>query len=390
MAIREKAMKSSAFTALKKIYDNRESYLFQWKENNGKVVGTMGCDVPDEILLSAGYLPVRVYGGKDMDLDEADKYLEFSFDPLARSHFQKLIDGTYGNLFDRLVISNSTDMLVRLYLYLREIHHIEPEKPVPPIYFIDWLFTRSRIHQIRNERTINKFKKEVESWTGTAITDIAIKKASTICNENREALAEFSKLRRGENRTVNGSEALVVIGSSLFMDKKEHTSLVKELITEAEQWDEISGPSIFFTGSVQEDIELYSMIEEAGASVVSEDHDWGNRHFDRHTDTGIDAVKGIVDRYMLRQPSSKKSFVSQRVELVKELMGKSNADGVLFFMRNYEDAPSWDYPEQAKAIEEMSKLHLYIGKQSLDISNNEETQVRIKEFVDSLKGVPCK
>ncbi|MBW8382195.1 MAG: 2-hydroxyacyl-CoA dehydratase family protein [Youngiibacter sp.] len=386
MAIREKALQSQAFANLKHIYDNRESYLTAEKSKGRKIIGTLGCDVPDEILMAAGYLPVRIYSDPNPNLKDANQYLEFSFDPVVRAQFQKIVDGTYYDLVDRIVISNSTDALIRIYFYLREVHHIEPEKKVPPIYFIDWLFTRTRMHQVRNEGTIGRFIKEVESWTGITLEDDEIRKASEICNENRRALRRFSELRKGSAAKVNSSEALVVIGSSLFMDKDEHSKLVNQVIEDADTWDDVEGPRIYMTGSVQENTDLYDLIESAGGTVVSEDHDWGDRHMDRDVNTSIDPVRGIVDRYMLRMFSSKKAFVSQRVEALADAVAASEADGVLFYLRIYEDSPSWDFPEQNIRLKSMGKKVAYVAKQSTNVSDNTLLKTEIEAFISNLKG----
>lgn len=386
VAIREKALQNKAFAALKHIYDNRESYIKDEKSKGRKIIGTLGCDVPDEILMAAGYLPVRIYSDKDPDLKDANQYLEFSFDPVVRAQFQKIVDGTYYDLADRIVISNSTDALIRIFFYLREVHHIEPEKKVPPIYFIDWLFTRTRMHQVRNEGTIRRFIEEVESWTGKRLDAEEIRKASEICNENRRALRRFSELRKGTDARVNSSEALIVIGSSLFMDKSEHTKLVDLVTEDAKTWDAVEGPRIYMTGSVQENTELYDLVEAAGGTVVSEDHDWGDRHMDRDVNIDIDPVRGIVDRYMLRMFSSKKAFVSQRVEALADAVAESEAEGVLFYLRIYEDSPSWDFPEQNIRLKSMGKKVAYIAKQSTNVSDNQILKTEIEALISSLKG----
>ncbi|MBQ1712204.1 MAG: hypothetical protein II024_03130, partial [Firmicutes bacterium] len=104
-------------------------------------------DVPDELVLAAGLMPVQVYADPYKELVNTDKILEFAFDPMVRKQFEKMIDGTYKELADYLAVSNSTDVFIRIFLYLREMIRSMPEMPVPPTCFIDWLFTRNRMHQ---------------------------------------------------------------------------------------------------------------------------------------------------------------------------------------------------------------------------------------------------
>ena len=119
MSIRACALGSSAFAALKVVYDNCDAVAAAWRAAGKKVVGELGCDVQDELILAAGMLPVHVYADPAKPLTETDTYLEYAFDPVVRAQFEKIVDGTYQDQIDYLAISNSTDVIIRLYLYLR-------------------------------------------------------------------------------------------------------------------------------------------------------------------------------------------------------------------------------------------------------------------------------
>lgn len=377
---------SKAFSALKTYYENRDQFALDWKASGKKVAGTLGCDVPDEILLAAGILPVRAHSDPAAGLAEADKYLEFSFDPVVRSQFERLVDGTGHKLYDRLVISNSTDVLIRIYFYLREIQRVEPEKSLPPITFIDWLFTRFMMHQERNERIIKAFAAQVAEWAGRQISDEELRQSCSVCNENRAALREFADLRCGGDSCVTGTEALTVIGAGMFIDKQRHTQLVRELIGESRTWPKVDGHRIFMTGSPQEDTTLYGLIESAGMNVVSEDHDWGARHMDRDVDLSMEPVAGIVDRYMLRTPSSKKAFVKERVDALCSSVEKCGAQGVIFYMNIYDEAASWDYPSQKEALDKMGIPSLMLAVQPYPIGDDAELSKALGAFAQQLKG----
>lgn len=386
MSTRECAKSSKAFERLLHYYNNREEAARHFRQKGGKVVGLLGADVPDELVMAAGMLPVRIYADKDSKLIEADKYLEFSFDPVIRAQFEKLVDGTYYNEIDFLAISNSTDVIIRTYLYLKEIQRQEPEKPVPPLDFIDWLFTRKLIYQTRNEFTIDLFRRKLEEWAEKKISDEDIEAAAAVCNADRVALREISALRKADKPRISGSEALVIIGSSLFMDKGEHAELTRQVAQEAKGWPEIDAQRIFLTGSAHETTELYEMIEKAGGVVVGEDHDWGDRYFERDYNTSYSPVRAIVDRYMLRSYSSKKAFVSQRVEALDEAVNASGAKAVMFYINIYEESASWDYPSQKKSLEDRGIATKAYVKMSYPISRNEWLEDNLRTFIDSLKG----
>lgn len=385
MSIREAALQSAAFRQLKEVYDHRESAAVAWREQGKKVVGTLGCDVPDELVMAAGMLPVRIYADPQRPLVQTDQYLEYAFEPVVRAQFEKLVDGTYADQIDALTISNSTDVVIRIYLYLREIKRVEPEKPIPPIAFIDWLFTRHRLHQERDEFVIELFRQQLEEWAGRPITDDQIREAGRICNENRQALREMAQLRHGEKVRISGSEALVIIGSGLFMDKVEHTELVRQVTQDARTWPELTGPRVFYTGANHEDTDLYEKIEAAGLVIVGEDTDWGDRHYDRDMNLDYPVIDAVVDRYLFREFSAKKAFVTQRVEALDREVEAVGAQGVIFYTNQYDEVATWDMPKQKKSLEAKGIRHITFGKMLWPVAKNEGLDEKLAAFAQTMK-----
>ena len=386
MSIRDCALQSEAFAALKDVYDHRDREAAKWRAAGKKVIGELGCDVPDELIIAAGMLPVQIYADPQRPLTETDKYLEYAFDPAVRAQFEKIVDGTYYDQIDALAISNSTDVIIRVFLYLREIHRVEPEKKVPPVAFIDWLFTRHRLHQVRDEFVIELFKQQVEEWAGRTISDEEIRAAAKICNENRQALREMAKLRRGQEVRISGSEALVIIGAGLFMDRAEHTKLVRQVTEDAAWWPVLSGPRVFYTGANQEDTVLYDKIEAAGMVVVGEDTDWGDRFYDRDFNLDYPVIRGIVDRYFLREFSAKKSTPAQRMEALDREVDAAGAQGVIFYTNQYDEVATWDMPKQRKSLEARGIQHITFGRMLWPVTKNEDLDEKLSGFAAQLKG----
>jgi benzoyl-CoA reductase/2-hydroxyglutaryl-CoA dehydratase subunit BcrC/BadD/HgdB len=380
------AKENKTFSRLFEYYSDREKATREFRRNGGKVVGQMGCDVPDELVIAAGMFPYRIYAGDCKQLVEADKYLEYSFDPVVRNQFEKIVDGSLSKVTDFLAISNSTDTLIRIFLYLRELKREEPEKQIPPFDFIDWLFTRRLVHQTRNEFTISLFWKTLEEWSGKKISESDYHAAAAICNEDRAALREIMKLRHADKPRISGTEALVIICSAFFMDRQEHASLVRKLAEDAKNWPEIDGERVFVTGSNQENTELYELIEKTGAVVVGEDNDWGERFFERDCDLSYSPVRSLVDRYMLRGFSSKKALVSQRVESLDKSVSACGANGVIFYLNSFEEAASWDLPSQRKSLASRGIVTRAFTKMSYPASKNSVIEPGLKTFIESLKG----
>lgn len=386
MGIRACALQSEAFSALKDVYDHRDEVARAWRKQGKKVIGKLGCDVPDELILAAGMLPVQVYADPAKPLTETDRYLEHAFDPMVRAQFERIVDGTYHDLIDALAISNSTDIVIRVFLYLRELRRVEPEKPVPEVAFLDWLFSRHRLHQERDQFVIDLFKQDVERWCGHSLTDEAIRAAGETMNANRRALREMALLRHGPEVRVSGTEALVIIGAGLFMEKEQHTALVRQVTEDARSWPVLTGKRIFYTGANQEDTALYEKIEAQGLVVVGEDTDWGDRSYDRDFDPALPTTRAIVDRYLLREFSAKKSTPQQRRDALDRLVSATGAEGVIFYTNQYDEVATWDMPLQRKSLDRRGIGHVTFGRMNWPVEKNEDLDETLSAFARTLKG----
>ena len=60
MTIRQCALDCEAFAQLKHVYENREEIPAKLRAEGVKVIGKMGCDVPDELIIAGGMLPVQI------------------------------------------------------------------------------------------------------------------------------------------------------------------------------------------------------------------------------------------------------------------------------------------------------------------------------------------
>lgn len=373
-----------AFEAFENVYDERDTEANKWKENGGKIVGCLGSDVPEELLIAFGFLPVRIFGSPNVHSALAEDYLENGFDPLIRAQFTRIIDGSYQYL-DHLIISNSSDAVIRVYYYLRALNHMENELHVPDLYFFDFLHTRFRISALYNRHRTEELISELENWSGRSLNESELRRSINVCNENRKLLQKLSTFRHAENVRVSGSQALKIIGSSMLMEKEKHNGLLSSLLERVEEFPAFSGIKIFVTGSMQDHSEFYELVESCGAVIVGEDHDFGLRHYIGEVDTSADLIDGIVDRYHMRYLPSSQSTVTERVKTLIENVTAVGSEGVIFFIHQADDAPSWDYPEQMKALRELGIPSLLIDRQSYILNDKDNIRRKITEFIDFIQ-----
>ena len=121
-----------------------------------------------------------------------------------------IVSGDVQSYCNYIAVSNSTDALVRTYLYLRELKRREPNAPIPPLEFYDLLFTRARVHQMWNEEETLRLMTTFATWGGRQLTAETVIDAAIVYNENRAALRKISALRLAEEPKISGTEALVI------------------------------------------------------------------------------------------------------------------------------------------------------------------------------------
>ena len=384
--LRDCALENPAFAELYRVWlDRGEQTAAAFRGKGGRVVGCLGADVPEEYLIAGGLLPLRIAPDPESDLRAADEYLEACFDPMVRSQFDRIVRPGE-KPWDYLAVSNSTDVLVRVYLYLRELRRTEPAVPVPDTAFIDWLFTPSPRFLRYNRARAADFRRKAEEWAGRPITDAHVREAVHVLNGERSAMGRIYALRQEGEPRVSGTEALVIAGAGFYMDRAKHRDLVNRLADAAKAWPPLSGPRLYYSGTEQYDLTVYSRLEEAGGVIVGEDQDCGQRFYQRLTDPESPPEEAVAHRYIRRVPSPKKAAVSRRVEaLVCEAL-ESRAEGVAVCMDQFEEAASWDFPEEKRALEAEGIRAAEFCKLPYPAEKDETLKARMAAFVEELKG----
>lgn len=385
MAIRKEALAGKAFQALKAVYDDRKAVLSKWNAEGRKVVLTAGADVPEEMILAAGMYPFPLtsfYGPRP----SAEKYLEYSFGPIWKGMWENLVE-QYKGLVKYIVFCSSSDMYLKLFNYVRTLRIYEPELGLPEPKYVDLeLVDKVYKAQERNERELGYLKDQLEAWSGNTITEEKLLDAIKLCNEYRDALTGFTRLRKADNCRVLGSEALVVIGGSMFMEKEEAIKLVKAVTEEAKAWPLAEGNRVYYIGSRQETTEVYEIAEAEGLNIVGEDTDMGDRMFQQNVGKAYSAISALVERTMHRMPSSEKGRVRLRAEWVDRMLEETSANALVTWMNKNDEAYVWDlktlrdYSLTPKGITDIT-----IDMQQWPLQNVEDTKAKFASLKNAVR-----
>jgi benzoyl-CoA reductase subunit C len=322
-------------------YEKRHDYARQWiSKRGGEVVGCFCSYAPEEVIYAAGLLPVRMLGSHEPQ-DVTEPHLFGMFCPFCRDVLAQGLKGRY-NYMKGIMISQSCLHLRQSFTSWR--NHV-------PVDFAYYLCMPAKV-QTEHARPylkgeIEKFKKSLEEWTGKAITDEALRESAELYNENRKLMHDVYDLRKGPNPPVTGLEAMVMVASSFFVDKKDHNAELKRILPQlkSRQLERQTGSRIMIVGSEDDDTEFVRMVESVGATIVSDDHCTGSRYFWNLTEFNGDIMQAIANRYIDRPPCPSKDWEERRrFPHVLQMTRDFNVDGVILIQQKFCDPHECDIP----------------------------------------------
>ena len=344
--------------------------------------------VPEELILAAGLLPVRLRGDPAGGTGEADKYLAPFYQTDIRSALNLLLEGRY-DFVDYLVLPHSRDAVVAIYRCLR---YLAQEGPVglklPQVYFLDMPRTQHWASSLYFEQRLREFVAKLEQWSGSSLSQHLLEEAVGAVRENRQLLAELNQMRTAHPPRLSGVEALEVIGSAMFVDKRQHSRLLRQLLGEAESLGVVGGVRLFVSGSPLDNLEFYQLVESCGAVVVAEDNCWGNRYLATEVKLSDDPLRSLALSYQRSNLCPTTYPLRRRIDYCLEQALVARAEGVIFYLREWDGAAAWEYPRLKQAFERAGLPTLCLARQKykLEAADRDALAGELSRFVSSLRA----
>jgi benzoyl-CoA reductase subunit C len=375
----------TAFEFMQEHYLQRDRAAMEWKNRGGKVAGYICNSVPEELIMAAGMLPVRLSGNPGGEVSEIVKYFGVNAycESFVNTMLNDLITGKYDYL-DYLIIPRSRDSIATQYAHLCMLRDLDTGIKLPELYSLEFVQTWSNgSSEYTHDRFID-FKNRLEDWSGKRISDRLLRDAIAITNENRRLLQHVAKLRL-ECR-ICGTAAMTIIGSSYFMNKEEHNRQLSLFLKQSTDLPAIEGKRLFIESSPQDHLQLYQAIESCGAIAVGEDDCWGNRCIDDMIDETKNPFYSLAQRYHFRSPCPYVYFpAGARLEYFQKKLDKTRPDGVIFYINENDAGQLWEYPDQLKLARDRNIPCLGLLHQPYLQSDKGELQSKIEEFSGSIK-----
>ncbi|MFG1922778.1 2-hydroxyacyl-CoA dehydratase [Cryptosporangium sp. NPDC048952] len=285
----------------------------------GPVVGVVGGDLPPSLVAGLGAHPVRLAGTGEAPSSAALDLLGAATDAPVLSILTQILDGRFDYLAGLVVCRDSVGSL-NLFYVLRGLR-------LPfPVHLCQVLHLDRPSTVAFNAGQLRRTVDVVGRWVGVEFDadrqhDAANRYAAL--DDTLRALQQ----RRRTTGTVRGTTFLQCVGIAATYPPEEARRLV-----EAVGDEEAPAFRLFYTGSTQHHPDLYRAVEDRGANIVGEDHDWG----DLHLNGG---------------PAGPSATQTARAGWTAQEFRACRADALLAVVREHDTGPAWDVPGQRAAVE---------------------------------------
>ena len=319
---------------LQEVSNHPQKTVLNYKKQGKGLVGMMPYYAPEEIVYAAGYLPVGMFGSQNPQISAARTYLPPFACSLMQADMELQLNGTYDCL-DAVIFSVPCDTL------------------------------RCMSQKWHGKAEYEHVRTELERILNVKISDLAIQEAIKVYNENRQVMREFCDVAAQYPQIFTPVKRHDVIKARWFMDKAEHTALVRELIdaVKKEPVQPWNGKKVILSGIMAEPDEFLDLFSEFNIAVVAADLAQESRQFRT-------AVPSLNED-------------KPRGQMLIDMTKKYNADAVVICMMRFCDPEEFDYPIYKPEFEAAGVRYTVLD---LDIESPslEQLRTRIQAFSEIL------
>jgi benzoyl-CoA reductase subunit C len=359
-------------------YRNRHQLAEGWKQAGRNVFGYFCNYTPEELVYSAGIIPVRIRGSAE-NIDLADAHLPSFCCSYMRSALDQALKGRYSYL-DGAIFPKTCDMTRSLYgIWRRNI-----ELPYYWSLPVPGKSTDEAVDFFTQE--LGLFKESLEGYTNQGISEGSLQQAIRVYNENRSLVNKVYELALRDTPPLSGSEVFGIVSAGLIMPKEQHNVMLRDLL---KKLPDVSVPSekkvrLMLAGNNFEHVELIQAIEDSGADVVIDDLDTGTRYYGGAVDETIEPLKAIAERYLRKIPCPCKHPAEPRLEHMLELATTYRVNGVILLIQKYCDTHLYDRPWIESRLKEEGFPVLYVEHSDTGWSGG-KFKTMVQAFIEMLE-----
>lgn len=356
------------------------SEIQEWKKQGKIVVGTLCSNIPEEILHSAGLLPVRVRAPGLQDTSSADARLHQINCSYTRSVLELFMNGKL-DFMDGLIVTNTCDHHLRLAGELME-------KPNFPVHCFQMYHTRSDSAKEWFIMEINRMINYIKKSFDVNISENDLNHSIDVYNRTRRLMSIVNKLREKDPPALSGTEYMKIVITGMTVPRERFNGSLEELISAFDRGKPAGPqkPRVMVIGGACDSYEFINTIESSGAWVVADGLCFGIRHYNGLIDRDSkDPIKAIADRYFNRAacPAVMDAFDYSHQILLNSI--KNNGiQGVIGARLKYCDHWAGACKMMRDALKDNTKIPLLELEREYGTTGSGQISTRLQAFFEML------
>ncbi len=353
-----------------------------WKaRTGGKVIGLGLTDVPEELVLAAGALPMTMMA-REVPLMHADRHLQ----GFACSYSRSLVElAELGELdfLDGLVMPYACDTTRCMDLIFKYMQKFA---------FYDCL----RIPRKGQGAGVKDYFREelmrlgqsLSAFTGAPVTKEGIAESIQAYNRVRAQLSAMREAMRERPGSISAGTYVSAVRAAMVLPPEDAARLTEEVLKEVfanANKVEMASPRVVVAGKIPEPPGVMRLLEESGLAVVEDHLVVGGRWVEASASGSGDPWEALVERQLERLPFSgiwdgRQNRASHLMQRVKDL----SADAAVFLVQKFCEPAEIDLPG---IKEELEKEGIPMLAVETDFSNASlaQARTRVEAFAEMLK-----
>jgi benzoyl-CoA reductase/2-hydroxyglutaryl-CoA dehydratase subunit BcrC/BadD/HgdB len=336
---------------------------------NRPPIGFVTAYVPEEILHAAGFTPVFIFHTPE-DRGYARAHLPGFTCWVAASALDQALAGTLDGMAG-MVLAHTCDTMQGLTdIWRRNVPGI------PLLHFgmpLQLERPSARVYLLAELRSLCE---RVQALTGHPISADAL----------RESIALYNRARASVRRLYARAADLAPtdlyrhVRAALQTPEGETGGRKQET---GDKTQEAEGPRVILVGPELGDPALFEVLEQAGARVVGDLFDVGERYFALDAAEGGDPLEALAGRLLALVPTPTKHHGQRtRTAHLLALVRERNAHGVIFARQKFCDPHGFDTVQQAHVLRQAGVPYLVVELEQA--SQAGQLRTRVEAFTEML------
>ncbi|HBX22346.1 MAG TPA: 2-hydroxyacyl-CoA dehydratase [Desulfotomaculum sp.] len=329
---------------------------------------------PEEIVLAAGYEPLRLFPAS---IQAVPASLPAYCCSLARGCLSRAEKGDYADLAGTGFAHTCDTMQCLGGIWQAVAGHVDNTlQCVPPVLLEAPGARRYYLTELQN------LLSKLGRLTGREPGKIDLIRALDLCRQIRRQAAELDKMRA----YLPSPLVPALLRAGQVMPATEFSAALERVIPVLKERMAEPGDRcrVLVTGAVLENDSLFKMVEDLGGRVVADDTCTGYRHYyDQLSQPDTDPLEAIVQRAANMPPCPCRSRGHDyRINYLEQLALEKNAAGAVLVIRKYCEPHAWDAVPAAEQLRKSGIRTMVLELEGADVGGQERT--RLQAFLESI------